>query len=76
MIGFKVPGMTCGGCAASVRRALGAVAGVEDVQIDLASKDVRVVVVVVGGGGGGASADALRAALEKAGFEPEGLPVA
>ncbi len=74
MIGFKVPGMTCGGCAASVRRALGAVAGVEDVQIDLASKDVRVVVVV--GGGGGASADALRAALEKAGFEPEGLPVA
>ena len=72
MIGFKVPGMTCGGCAASVRRALGAVAGVEDVQIDLASKDVRVVV----GGGGGASADALRAALEKAGFEPEGLPVA
>lgn len=68
MIGFKVPGMTCGGCAASVRRALGAVAGVEDVQIDLASKDVRV--------GGGASADALRAALEKAGFEPEGLPVA
>ncbi|CAO3429989.1 heavy-metal-associated domain-containing protein [Azospirillum argentinense] len=68
MIAFKVPVMTCGGCAASVRRALGAVAGVEDVQIDLESKDVRV--------DGTPSADALRTALDKAGFEAEGLPVA
>ncbi|MBK3776154.1 heavy-metal-associated domain-containing protein [Azospirillum aestuarii] len=68
MVAFKVPGMTCGGCAASVRRALGAVAGVEDVQIDLDSKDVRI--------SGAPSADALRTALEKAGFEAEGLPVA
>ncbi|MGY0712796.1 heavy-metal-associated domain-containing protein [Azospirillum argentinense] len=68
MIAFKVPGMTCGGCAASVRRALSAVAGVEDVQIDLESKDVRV--------DGTPSADALRTALGKAGFEAEGLPVA
>ncbi|QCO17265.1 heavy-metal-associated domain-containing protein (plasmid) [Azospirillum brasilense] len=68
MIAFKVPGMTCGGCAASVRRALGAVAGVEDVRIDLDSKDVRV--------DGTPSADALRTALDKAGFEAEGLPAA
>ena len=68
MVAFKVPGMTCGGCAASVRRALGTVAGVEGVEIDLMSKDVRV--------GGTPSADALRTALDKAGFEAEGLPVA
>ncbi|WP_448207066.1 heavy-metal-associated domain-containing protein [Azospirillum sp. sgz302134] len=68
MVAFKVPGMTCGGCAASVRKALGAVAGVEDVQIDLATKDVRVT--------GAPDAAALRDALDKAGFEAEGLQAA
>lgn len=68
MVAFKVPDMTCGGCAASVRKALGAVDGVEEVQIDLATKDVRVV--------GSAKPDALRTAIAKAGFEAEGLPAA
>ncbi len=65
MMAFKVPGMTCGGCAASVRKVLGGVAGVEDVQIDVATKDVRVT--------GAPDAAALRKALSDAGFDAEGL---
>jgi len=65
MVAFKVPGMTCGGCAASVRKALGTVSGVEDVQIDVATKDVRVT--------GAPDSESLRKALTNAGFEAEGL---
>lgn len=63
MVAFKVPGMTCGGCAASVRKALGKVAGVDDVQIDLTSKDVRVT--------GAARAEDVRTAITNAGFDVE-----
>lgn len=65
MVAFKVPGMTCGGCANSVRKALGAVSGVEDIQIDVPGKEVRL--------SGAADPAALRKALSDAGFEPEGL---
>lgn len=68
MLAFKVPGMTCGGCVSSVRKALGAVSGVEGVEIDLATKDVRVE--------GSPDTAALRGALDDAGFEAEGLPAA
>jgi copper chaperone CopZ len=37
-----VDGMSCGGCALSVEKALRAVAGVEQVQVDLAGKTVHV----------------------------------
>jgi len=63
MVAFKVPGMTCGGCAASVRKALGKVAGVEEVEIDLTSKDVRVT--------GAARAEDVRTAITNAGFDVE-----
>jgi len=39
---LKVTGMTCGGCVQSVTRALKAVAGVNDVQVTLASGEARV----------------------------------
>lgn len=39
---LKVTGMTCGGCVQSVTRALKAVAGVNDVQVTLASGETRV----------------------------------
>ncbi len=68
MVAFKVPGMTCGGCAASVRKALGKVAGVEEVQIDLNSKDVRVT--------GSARAEDVRTAITNAGFDVEDVPSA
>ncbi|MCW2242845.1 heavy-metal-associated domain-containing protein [Azospirillum canadense] len=68
MLSFKVPDMSCGGCAASVRKALGTVEGVQEVEVDLATKDVRVA--------GSAKPDLVRAAIEKAGFEVEGLSAA
>lgn len=37
-----VEGMSCGGCAASVDKALRGVAGVRDVQVDLAGARARV----------------------------------
>ena len=37
-----VDGMSCGGCALSVEKALCAVAGVETVEVDLGRKSVRV----------------------------------
>lgn len=65
MVAFKVPGMTCGGCANAVRKALGAVGGVEGIEIDVPGKEVRL--------SGSADPAAVRKALSAAGFEPEGL---
>ena len=42
MYSFKVEDMTCGGCAASVRKAVSSVAGVNAVTADPQSKDVVV----------------------------------
>jgi copper chaperone len=39
---FTVPGMTCGHCEAAVKREVGAVAGVSDIDVDLDSKLVTV----------------------------------
>ncbi len=39
---YKVDGMTCGGCAASVTRAVGAAAPGTTVQVDLDAKSVKV----------------------------------
>jgi copper ion binding protein len=40
---LKVEGMTCGHCVAAVEKAVGAVPGVESVDVDLANKLVSVV---------------------------------
>jgi copper chaperone len=42
MYEFQVEGMTCGGCANSVRRSLQAVDGNARVDVELASKKVRI----------------------------------
>jgi len=39
---FKVEDMTCGGCAASIKRAVSRVAGVSNVEANPSSKDVVV----------------------------------
>ena len=59
---YSVPGMHCGHCKAAVERELSAVEGVDAVEADLDSK-----VVVVSGRS--LSDDALREAIEEAGYE-------
>ncbi|MBB6174774.1 copper chaperone CopZ [Nocardiopsis mwathae] len=59
---YEVDGMTCGHCVGSVTTAVGAVAGVADVEVDLPTGRVTV-------GSDGPVDDALvRAAVEEAGY--------
>lgn len=60
---FRIDNMTCGGCAKSVTKAIHSVDPQAKVEIDLATKAVRV----------GSSADeaALLARLDDAGYPPE-----
>jgi copper chaperone len=60
---YSVPGMTCGHCVSAVTSELSAIPGVSDVAVDLATK----LVVVTGAP---LVDEALRAAIEEAGFEP------
>jgi copper chaperone len=59
---FAVPGMTCGHCVAAVRGEIERLPGVWSVDIDLESK-----VVVVNGTD--VDPDAVRAAIDEAGYE-------
>ena len=58
MLRLQVPGMTCGGCAAAVRRALAPVAGIDEIRADPATH----VVEVRGAAEEAAVCEALRAA--------------
>lgn len=60
---FKVPDMTCGGCASKVINAVNAVAGVETVDVDIPAREVRVV--------GHADEQVIREAIVAAGFGAE-----
>ncbi|HEX8628690.1 MAG TPA: heavy metal-associated domain-containing protein [Catenuloplanes sp.] len=59
---YTVAGMTCGGCANSVRNELASLAGVTDARIDVASGTVTII--------SDAPVDAgeVRAAVERAGY--------
>jgi copper chaperone len=59
---YLVQGMTCGHCVASVREEVSEVAGVEKVEVDLASG--RMVV-----NGDGFADDAVKAAVAEAGYK-------
>lgn len=59
---YTVAGMTCGHCKTAVTEEVEAVAGVQDVDVDLDTK--RVVVR-----GEGVTDDAVRAAIREAGYE-------
>jgi copper chaperone CopZ len=61
----RVPGMTCDHCVAAVRGEISKLPGVASVDVDLASKDVVV-------HGRDLDRAAVRAAVEEAGYEPEG----
>lgn len=59
---LAVPDMMCAHCANAIRKALEAVAGVEDVVIDVAGKRVTV---------SGGDAEAVLQAIREAGYRPE-----
>ncbi len=61
MYELKVEGMTCGGCAASVKRALQALDANAEVDVDLPAKTVKVATA--------AQFDAVKAAVEDAGYD-------
>ena len=61
---YSVPGMHCGHCKASVTEELQAVAGVEQVDVNLDTKRVTV-------SGTGLKEASLRAAIAEAGYEAE-----
>lgn len=61
MYELKVDGMTCGGCAASVKRALQLLDSNARVDVDLPSKTVKVETT--------AQLDAVKTAVEDAGYE-------
>jgi copper chaperone len=61
MIEFKVEGMTCGHCVATVKKAATAAAPGGDVAVDLPSKTVRV--------SGAPDEEAVKAAVREAGYQ-------
>lgn len=61
---LKVEGMSCKHCQAAVEKALKSIAGVEDVQVDLANKEVLV--------SGSADREKLAKAIREAGYEVVG----
>ncbi len=58
-----VSGMTCGHCASSVREEVGALAGVTDVEVDVASGQVT-----ISSSAPPIEPDAIRVAVEEAGY--------
>jgi copper chaperone len=64
MLKLKVAGMTCGGCASSVTRAVTAAAPGAKVSVDLKSGEVAV--------DGAASKQAVVAAIEDTGYDVVG----
>ncbi|MEG3633209.1 heavy-metal-associated domain-containing protein [Micromonospora palythoicola] len=64
---YQVQGMTCGHCVNAVSTELGAIEGVSDVQVDLATGQVTVT------SDQPLSGDAVRAAVDEAGYELVGV---
>ncbi len=63
---IAIEGMSCGHCVARVEKALKSVTGVTAVEVSLAEKSASVT-------GEGLADEALRAAVEDAGYEVTGL---
>jgi copper chaperone len=65
MYELKVDGMTCGGCAASVKRAIQTLDANANVDVDLAGKTVKIETTV--------HLDAVKSAIEDAGYDVIGV---
>ena len=61
---YSVPGISCDHCKAAIEGEVGAVAGVANVDVDIEAKSVRVE--------GDAPDEAIRAAIDEAGYEVAG----
>jgi len=61
---YNVPGMTCEHCRTAISKEVGAVPGVESVNVDLTAKVVTV-------HGEGISDAAVREAIDEAGYDVE-----
>ncbi len=61
---FKIGGMSCGGCVASVERAAGALSGVQLVKVDLANANATVQFDA-----SKVSVEKIQAAIEDAGYD-------
>ena len=59
---LSTPDIVCGGCASAIKKALGGLAGVSNVEVDVAVKKVIV------SHEGSVSRETLAAALDRAGF--------
>ena len=59
---FTAPEIECQGCASAIKKSVGAVAGVSEVQVDVETKHVTIAHDEA------TSAEAIKAAVEKAGF--------
>jgi copper chaperone CopZ len=62
---YNVPGVSCEHCRTAITKEVGSVQGVDSVEVDL---DRKVVTVA----GSGVSDDAVRAAIDEAGYDVEG----
>ncbi|KOX05546.1 heavy-metal-associated domain-containing protein [Micromonospora profundi] len=60
---YQVKGMTCGHCVSAVSSEVGAIAGVHDVQVDLASGQVTV------SSEQPVAVEDIRAAVDEAGYD-------
>ena len=58
---YSVPTISCGHCQAAIEAGVGAVEGVDAVSVDIAARTVRVE--------GAASDEAIRTAIDEAGYE-------
>ena len=61
---YTVPGISCGHCKSAIEGEVAGVAGVTTVDVDVEAKTVRVE--------GDATDDAIRAAIDEAGYEVAG----
>jgi copper chaperone len=64
VLNLKVEGITCGGCAASIKRALAVAAPGADVTVDISNGAVKVT--------GSADRSKVVAAIEQSGFDVVG----
>jgi copper chaperone len=63
---YDVPGVSCGHCRSAIESAVGPLEGVDTVAVDLEAKKVTVA---------GGDDDAIRAAIDDAGYDVEAMSV-